>query len=97
MTFAVRILQQELLAKVQSGSCHVELPTGAAKLAGNCSSHRPVWWLDTSSSSHFLKLHFSPDDCSLLLGVDYGAIRTLFKACIDQVNDAIVVEAAVPM
>ncbi|CAE7816616.1 unnamed protein product [Symbiodinium sp. CCMP2592] len=44
------------------------------------------------------KLHLSPDDCSLLLGVDHRAIRTLFETfnqhfvpIIDQMNDAIVV------
>ena len=49
-------------------------------------------WLYTS------KLHLSPDDCSLLLGVDHRAIRTIFEAfnqyfvpIIDQLNDAIVV------
>ena len=45
-----------------------------------------------------LKLYLSPDDCSLLLGVDHRAIRALFESfhkffvpLIDQLNDPIVV------
>ena len=101
-----------MLAKVRSGSwSHVEVPaTGAAKPCRKTAALTTVdldlfggqrlplraiagaLWLYTS------KLHLSPDDCSLLLGVDHRAIRTIFEAfnqyfvpIIDQLNDAIVV------
>ncbi|CAE7252866.1 MTERFD1 [Symbiodinium natans] len=87
--FAELLLQLERVdVRVQSGSWSL----ACLQLALQSLQKDRALWLYTS------KLHLSPDDCSLLLGVDHRAVRSLFEAfnqyfvpIIDQLNDAIVV------